>query len=63
MEQVKAQEDNTLQKWEYTSARHSDPVSLTELLNKLGQAGWELVTCTYTESYFSYTCLLKRPVR
>jgi hypothetical protein len=52
-----------MQKWEYTSARHSDPERLTEVLNKLGQAGWELVSCTYTESYFSYTCLLKRPIQ
>ena len=51
-----------MQKWEYTSVRHSEPERLTELLNKLGQDGWELVCCVYTESYFSYTCLLKRPI-
>lgn len=62
MEQTKNSEGKAIQKWEYTSARHSDPERLTELLNKLGQAGWELVSVTYTESYYSYTCMLKRPL-
>lgn len=51
-----------MQKWEYTSLRNSELEKLTELLNKLGQAGWELISCVYTESYFSYSCILKRPI-
>ncbi len=49
-------------KWEYTSLRDTDPEKLVEKLNALGQAGWELVSCVYTESYFAYVCLLKRPI-
>lgn len=51
-----------MQKWEYTSTRNSDLEKLTELLNKFGQEGWELVSCVYTESYFSYSCILKRAI-
>jgi len=50
-----------MQRWEYKSVRHTDPVKLVEGLNELGQSGWELVSCVYTESYFAYVCLLKRP--
>ena len=50
-----------MQKWEYTSIRNTDPARLVEVLNELGQAGWLLVSCVYTESYFAYVCLLKRP--
>jgi hypothetical protein len=51
-----------MQKWEYTSIRETDPDRLVEKLNDLGRAGWELVSCVYTESYFAYVCLFKRPI-
>jgi len=50
-----------MQTWEYTSIRNADAVKLIERLNELGQEGWELVSCVYTESFFAYFCLLKRP--
>jgi len=51
-----------MHKWEYTSIRIADAVKLVDGLNELGQAGWELVSCVYTESFFVYYCLLKRPI-
>lgn len=51
-----------MQKWGYISIRDTDPERLAEKLNELGQIGWELVSCVYTESFFAYVCILKRPI-
>lgn len=51
-----------MSKWEYMTIRDTVPERLVEKLNELGRSGWDLISCVYTESYFSYVCILKRAI-
>lgn len=58
----------TVTKWEYTMANFAEiavpPMpDVVELLNLMGQQGWELISFVHFERAKLFQCVFKRPKR